>query len=79
MLFECIEATQRKCTLSDVIERMAREYNVNSKGLKKLCDDVNRTTQYSFYESICVISEDLENGLNINQIILKYNLDKELI
>jgi hypothetical protein len=79
VLLECTEVTQQKYKLYDDIEVLSHTYNINIKDLNKLCEDINKRTQYSFYESICVVSDELATGLNINQIIIKYGLDEELI
>jgi hypothetical protein len=76
---ECVLSNQRKYTLNDDLEKLSQEYKIGLVYLKKLCDDMSVKTQYSYFDSIYVISTELFNGLNINQIIIKYNLDKELI
>jgi hypothetical protein len=36
-------------------------------------------TQYSYSDAVCIIENELALDSDINKIILKYNLDKELI
>ena len=79
VLFKCVEVAQQKYNLYEDIKVLSNTYNINVEDLNKLCEDVNKRTQYSFYESICVVSEELAQGLNIDQIIIKYGIDEELI
>jgi hypothetical protein len=66
-------------TLSDILEELSKEYKVGLIYLKKLCADISLKTQYSYSETVCIIENELALDPDINKIILKYNLDKELI
>jgi hypothetical protein len=78
-IFECVSVEQKKYTLSDILEELSKEYKVGLIYLKKLCDDISLKTQYSYCETVCIIENELALDPDINKIILKYNLDKELI
>jgi hypothetical protein len=78
-IIKCIPAQDKKYTLSNDLEKISKEYGIGLIYLKKLCDDICNKTIFSYFESICIISDELSLGLDINKIILKYNLDKELI
>lgn len=79
-IFECVSVKQKKYTLSDMeLERLSQIYNIGFIYLKKLCDDMSLKTQYSYSDTVCIIENELANGLDINKIILKYNLDQNLI
>lgn len=55
-------------------------HNIDIKYLKRLCQEISfQTNKYNYSEAIDLVSNDLGTGLNLNQIILKYKLDKELI
>jgi hypothetical protein len=61
------------------ILKMSNLYNVDEKYLKRLCQEIGFQTQYTYSDAIILVNDDLGNGLNINQIIIKYGLDEELI
>jgi|GEM_PF-3804743 len=61
------------------ILKMSNLYNVDEKYLKRLCQEIGFQTKYTYSDAIILVNDDLGNGLNINQIIIKYGLDKELI
>ncbi|NRU52411.1 hypothetical protein [Clostridium beijerinckii] len=63
----------------DIIKRLSQEFNIGEIYLQKLCRDLNIKTGNSYAMALDLVYTELANGLNINQIILKYNLDKELI
>lgn len=55
-------------------------YSIDIKYLKRLCQEIGfQTRKYTYSEAIDLVSNDLSNGLDINKIILKYGLDKDLI
>jgi hypothetical protein len=79
-IFECVSVEQKKYTLLDIeLEKLSQVYNIGFIYLKKLCDDMNLKTQYSYSDAVSIIENELANGLDINKIILKYNLDKDLV
>jgi hypothetical protein len=78
-IFECVSVEQKKHTLSDMLEGLSKEYEIGLIYLRKLCADISLKTQFSYSDAICIIENELANGLDINKIILKYNLDKDLI
>ena len=61
------------------ILKMSKLYNVDEKYLKRLCQEIGFQIHYTYSDAIILVNNDLENGLNINQIIIKYGIDKELI
>ena len=61
------------------ILKMSNLYNVDEKYLKRLCQEIGFQTKYTYSDAIILVNDDLGNGLNINQIIIKYGIDKELI
>ena len=60
------------------ITLISEKHNVGFKLLKQLCQEVSFGTKYTYKEAINVVSNNLNNKLSINEIIMKYNLDKEL-
>jgi hypothetical protein len=63
----------------DIIKRLSKEFNIDEILLQRLCKDINIKTSNSYAMTLNIIFTDLSNGLDINKIILKYNLDKDLI
>ena len=61
------------------ISRMSEMYNIEQNHLKRLCQEIGFQTQYSYSEVSSIVANELANGLNFNQIIIKYRLDKSLI
>jgi hypothetical protein len=61
------------------IYRLAQEFDVEESHLQKLCIGMNVKIRNAFVRTLNTINNELEAGLNINQIIIKYELDKELI
>jgi hypothetical protein len=61
------------------LNHISELYNIDIKYLKRLCQEIGFQTKYTYSEAIDLVSNDFSNDLNINQIIIKYNLDKELI
>jgi hypothetical protein len=61
------------------LNNMSEVYNIDIKYLKRLCQEIGFQTKYTYSEAIDLSLDDLANGLNINQIIIKYNLDENLI
>jgi hypothetical protein len=78
-ILDCVISEQRKYTLDYDLEKISQEYKIATVHLKRLCENIHDKTQYSYFEAMCIISEELESGMDINKIILKYNLDKDLI
>ena len=63
----------------DIIKMLSQNFNIGEIYLQKLCRDLNIKTGNSYAMALDLIYNELSTGLDINQIILKYNLDKELI
>lgn len=61
------------------ILKMSKLYDIDEKYLKRLCQEIGFQTKYTYSEAIILVNSDLGLRLNINQIIIKYGLDKELI
>ena len=61
--------------LTEIVE----DHDIDMKYLKRVAQEMGFQTTYSYSEAINLVSNDLSNGLDINKIILKYGLDKELI
>jgi len=78
-IMECLPVQNQKYTLSDDLDKLSKEYGIGLIYLKKLCDDMHDKTMYSYFDSLCIISDELALVLDINKIILKYGLDKDLI
>lgn len=57
---------------------LSEKHNIGFKLLKQLCREVSFGTKYTYQEAIIVVSNNLKNKLSVNEIIMKYNLDKEL-
>lgn len=72
-LKECTEQWNRE------LNAISELNNIDMKYLKRVAQEIGFQTKYSYSEAISLVSNDLANGLDINKIILKYNLDKELI
>jgi hypothetical protein len=72
-LKECTEQWNRE------LNKLSEINNIDMKYLKRVAQEIGFQTKYSYSEAISLISKDLKDGLDINKIILKYNLDKELI
>lgn len=53
--------------------------DIDIKYLKRVCQEIGFQTQYTYSEAIDIVSNELANGLDINKIILKYNLEQDLI
>lgn len=66
-------------TYDNIIKSLSQEFNIGEMYLQKLCKDINTRTSNSYAMALNVVHTDLSNGLDINKIILKYGLDKELI
>jgi len=62
----------------DIIKRLSQEFNVGETYLKKLCKDINIKTSNSYAMVLNLVYTELSNGLNINQIIIKYNLKEQI-
>lgn len=71
----------KECTeqWNSELKNISEVNNIDMKYLKRVAQEIGFQTKYSYSDAIILISNDFQNGLNINQIILKYNLDKELI
>jgi uncharacterized protein YihD (DUF1040 family) len=71
----------KECTeqWNSELKNISELNNIDMKYLKRIAQEIGFQTKYSYSEAITIVSNDLQSGLNINQIILKYNLDKELI
>lgn len=61
------------------ISKMSKLYNVDEKYLKRLYQEIGFQTKYTYSDAIILVNNDLGNKLNINQIIIKYGIDKDLI
>lgn len=61
--------------LSDI----AKGHDIEMKYLTRLCQEIESKTTYTYSEAIELVACDLFCRLDINQIILKYGLDKDLI
>jgi hypothetical protein len=62
------------------LDNISKVYNIDVKYLKRLCQEIGfQTREYTYSEAIDLVSNDLSEGMDINKIILKYNLDKSLI
>jgi hypothetical protein len=61
------------------IAKMCKLYNIEEKYLKRLCQEISFQNKYTYSEAITLVNDDLWSGLNINQIIIKFEIDKNLI
>lgn len=61
------------------ILKMSKLYDIDEKYLKRLCQEIGFQTKYTYSEAITLVNSDLGLRLNINQIIIKYGIDKDLI
>jgi hypothetical protein len=63
----------------EILKKLSISYEIDLINLRRLYDDMARKLKYSRPTILDLITDDLANGLDINKIILKYNLDKDLI
>lgn len=61
------------------LERLSQTHDINLINLKKLARDLSIQTPNSYSDAISIVSYELRNGLNFNQIIIKYGIDKNLV
>jgi hypothetical protein len=73
------QAKSQLITYDNIIKSLSQEFNISEIYLQKLCKDINTRTSNSYAMALNIIHTDLSNGLDINKIILKYGLDKDLI
>ena len=73
------ELRQYKDDWNKRLTKIVEDHDIDMKYLKRVAQEIGFQTTYSYSEAINLVSNDLQSGLDINKIILKYGLDKELI
>ena len=58
---------------------MSKLYNVDDKYLKRLCQEIGFQTKYTYSEAITLVGNLLMSKMSIDQIIIRYGIDKDLI
>jgi hypothetical protein len=71
----------KECTKqwNNELNKISEINNIDMKYLKRVAQEIVFQTTYSYSEAISLVSNELAEGLDINKIILKYGLDKDLI
>lgn len=61
------------------IAEISKLYNIDEKYLKRLCQEIGFQTKYTYSEAITLVGNLLMSKMTINQIIIRYGIDEELI
>jgi hypothetical protein len=63
---------------NEIVE-MSELYNIDEKYLKRLCQEIGFQTKYTYSEAIDLVRNLLMTKMTIDQIIIRYGIDKNLI
>ena len=63
---------------AEIVE-ISELYNIDGKYLKRLCQERGFQTEYTYSEAITLVRNLLMSKMTINQIIIRYGIDENLL